>query len=210
MQLELNIPHADYAAVLFDCDGTIADTMLAHYEAWREALGEAARYFSLERHIGWAGLPTEVILAKLNRLHGTKLDPIEFSKLKEKCYLKRLNLIRPVGPVLEYARKQASRVPLAIVSGGRREVVEQTLGALGIRNLFQEVITTEDYQNPKPSPEPFLVAAQKLGVDPHKCLVFEDSQLGVEAAKKAGMEVVYVPTNEILKATLQTQSQNSA
>lgn len=202
MKLEIEIPEGDYAAVLFDCDGTVADTMLAHYEAWREALGETARFFSIERHVGWAGLPTETIVEEINRRFGARLDAAEFARRKERCYLARLGMVRPVEEVVDYARRQAGRVPLAIVSGGRREVVEKTLEAVGIRWLFTLIVTAEDYREPKPSPEPFLTAASKLDVEPNRCLVFEDSKLGVEAARRAGMDVVYVPTNERIASIL--------
>ena len=194
--MKLEIPDRHYAAFIFDCDGTIADTMPAHFAAWHEALGEAAVYFPMERHIAWAGMPTEVIVQKINREHGTQFDPEEFTKRKEQCYLDRLDDITPVLPVLDFARAKFGLVPMAIASGGRRDIVERTLGVLGILDLFSVVVTAEDYSHPKPAPDPFLVAAEKMGVSPADCLVFEDSLLGIESAKRAGMDSIFVPTNE--------------
>ena len=98
--------------------------------------------------------------------------------------------------MLEIAREMHGMVPMAIASGGHRELVEATLNALGILHLFDAVVCAEDYVNGKPAPDPFLEAARQIGVAPEDCIVFEDSPTGIQAADAAGMKHVFVPTAE--------------
>jgi HAD superfamily hydrolase (TIGR01509 family) len=183
-----------FHAYIFDCDGTLADTMPTHYEAWRDALGEYAEVFTREMHYAWGGMPNTAIIARLNEEFGLALDPEVLIPKKEQGYMDRLHLIDPVEPVLELARQFHGTAPMAVASGGPRDVVESTLQALNVRHLFDVVVTSGDYKKGKPDPEPFLLAAEKLGVAPEHCLVFEDTATGIEAAKRAGMRYVLVPT----------------
>lgn len=192
MQLEL--PEGSFAGYIFDCDGTIADTMPLHYLAWGRALGEAANHFTREMHYGWGGMPNHAIVARLNEECGLNLDPSEVMAAKERAYLEMVHEVKPVEPVLEIARSLHGSAPLAIASGGRWELVCSTLRALDILEMFDAVVTAEHYQKGKPDPEPFLLAARKLGVPPELCLVFEDSPTGLEAAHRAGMQAVFVPS----------------
>ena len=83
---------------------------------------------------------------------------------------------------------------MAVASGGHHELVDATLGVLGIAGLFDAVVCAEDYERGKPAPDPFLVSAKRMGVRPEDCVVFEDSPTGIEAAEAAGMAHVFVPT----------------
>jgi len=119
--------------------------------------------------------------------------PAETARKKEILFLEMLAEIDPIEPVVAIVREVSGRLPMAVASGGHRHVVTRTLSALGLLEKFDAVVCAEDYARGKPFPDPFLVAARKLGVDPAKCLVFEDTTIGEEAARAAGMASVLVP-----------------
>lgn len=194
--MKLDLPTRDFAGYIFDCDGTIADTMPIHYRAWSAALTGQGGHFPEDLFYQWGGMPTPVIVARLNKMYGLEMEVEETVRQKEAAYLASVHEVTPVVPVLEFARKLQGKKPLAIASGGHREQVGATLDALGIRGMFAAEVCAEDYERGKPAPDPFLEAARRLGVPPQDCLVFEDSPTGVEAAKAAGMECVFVPTAE--------------
>ena len=189
----LTLPPGDFAAYIFDCDGTLADTMPTHYKAWTTALGEHARDFPEALFYELGGVPTSRIVELLNERHGHNL-PIEATvEIKEGIFLKMSHEIAAIEPVVALARQYHGVKPLAVASGGHRRIVLNTLRALGIADLFQAIVCAEDYQRGKPSPDPFLEAALRLEVAPERCLVFEDTATGIAAATAAGMQSVLVP-----------------
>lgn len=191
--MTLEIPEGDFAAYIFDCDGTLADTMPLHYKAWCGALREAACDFPEALFYELGGVPTERIVELLNERHGRQLPPVETARAKEKLYLEMVSQIGPIEPVGEIVNQIHGTLPMAVASGGRRSVVTKTLAALGLIGKFQMIVCAEDYAEGKPAPDPFLTAAARLGVEPARCLVFEDTQTGITAAKAAGMKWVLVP-----------------
>ena len=196
MPLFLQLPERRFSGYIFDCDGTIADTMPIHFRAWTRALTEAGGQFPEELFYEWGGKPTDVIVGQLNDRYGLDLDVAETVRKKEDYYLQTVSEVTPVKQVLEIAQEMHGLVPMAIASGGHRELVEATLNALGIIRLFDAIVCAEDYVNGKPAPDPFLEAARRLGVSPGNCVVFEDSPTGIQAAEAAGMQHVFVPTAE--------------
>lgn len=190
----LDIPEGDFGGYIFDCDGTLADTMPIHYRAWCEAMEALGGQFPEELFYGWGGKPALYIVEELNDRFGLSLDPVSTVHLKEAAFLRNLPGVKPVGPVLDFARSVATQAPLAVASGGHHELVDATLAALGITDLFAAVVCAEDYARGKPAPDPFLEAARQIGVPPADCLVFEDSPTGIESAKAAGMQWVLVKT----------------
>lgn len=142
----------------------------------------------------WGGKPTDIIVAELNAMFGSFLDVQKTVRRKEDYYLALIGQVTPVQPVLDFARSVHGTAPLAIASGGHHELVDATLAALGIAELFDAVVCAEDYTNGKPAPDAFLKAARRLGVPPGDCVVFEDSPTGIAAAEAAGMAHVFVPT----------------
>ena len=191
--MKLSLPEGDFGAYIFDCDGTLADTMPLHYKAWCAALREHDLEFPEAMFYQLGGVPTVRIVELLNERHGHAMPPVETARQKEELYLQMLSQIGPIDPVVAIAREMHGRLPMAVASGGHRAIVRQTLDALGITALFDAIIGAEDYENGKPSPDPFLVAAERLGIEPARCLVFEDTQLGIDAAAAAGMKWVLVP-----------------
>ena len=189
----LNIPPGDFAAYIFDCDGTLADTMPTHYRAWLSALGDHAQSFPEALFYELGGVPTGRIVELLNERHGLNLPVEETVAHKEALFLELSPQIGAIEPVVALAKQYAGEKPMAVASGGHRRIVMNTLRALGIADLFQAVVTAEDYQRGKPAPDPFLEAALRLGVPPSQCLVFEDTATGIAAAEAAGMQWVLVP-----------------
>ncbi|MFV0415786.1 MAG: HAD family hydrolase [Chthoniobacterales bacterium] len=192
--MALTIPKDFFKAYIFDCDGTLADTMPLHYRAWKKAVGEHGGDFPEDLFYSWGGRPTIVIVNELNERFGLKMPPEETVRRKENYYLELIPEVKPVPPVVELMHRYHGTAPLAVASGGHRELVEATLNSLGLVKYFDTMVCAEDYVHGKPSPEPFLLAAKRMGVEPQDCLVFEDGQLGVDAAVAAGMQYVFVPT----------------
>jgi len=190
----LELPPGDFAAYIFDCDGTLADTMPTHYKAWLTALGEHADKFPEAMFYELGGVPTARIVELLNERHQLNLPVDETVARKEHIFLELSGDIAAIEPVVALAKQYAGLKPMAVASGGHRRIVMNTLRALGIADLFQAVITSEDYRRGKPAPDPFLEAALRLGVSPESCLVFEDTTTGIAAANAAGMKSVLVPT----------------
>jgi HAD superfamily hydrolase (TIGR01509 family) len=190
---ELQLPEGEFNAYIFDCDGTLADTMPTHYKAWCSALGEHANIFPEALFYELGGVPTAKIVELLNERHGLALPVGETVNRKEAIFLELSPQVAAIEPVVALAKQYAGKKPMAVASGGHRRIVMNTLRALGIADLFQAVVTAEDYQRGKPAPDPFLEAALRLGVPPPECLVFEDTTTGIAAATAAGMKSVLVP-----------------
>ena len=191
--MKLDIPDRAFSGYIFDCDGTIADNMPLHYRAWSMAMADFGGEYPEELFYAWGGRPTAVIVGLLNEKYGLALDVDETVRRKEKYYLGLIPEVVPVPEVLGIVKSIHGTVPLSVASGGHRELVEATLDVLGICDLFQAIVCAEDYKRGKPHPEPFLLAAKLMSVPPEDCVVFEDSPIGIEAAKAANMAWVHVP-----------------
>lgn len=200
--MQLDLPEHPFKAYIFDCDGTIADTMPLHFRAWTRAMNELAGQFPEDLFYAWGGTPSKVIIEQLNEKFGTNLDPETASKIKEQYFLELIPEVLPVEPVVALVKQFHGTAPMAVASGGHREIVLKTLDALGLSQFFETVVAMEDVPRGKPSPDPFLEAARRMGVEPESCLVFEDGPLGIEAAKAAGMRYVLVPTAAAQKGTV--------
>lgn len=173
--------------LIFDCDGTLADTLPLHYVAWEETFAALDLPCPMEFLIQHNGKPTDLIVALYNVEFGRTIDVERFTADKERRTYARLGQARPIEPVAALARRYRDRLPLAVVSGSNRANVERTLRAIGMRELFQVVLTADDGLPPKPAPALFLEAARRLKVEPRRCQVFEDADAGLEAARRAGM-----------------------
>jgi HAD superfamily hydrolase (TIGR01509 family) len=191
--MRLKLPRGPFGAYLFDCDGTIADSMPLHYIAWKRALGEWNCEFAEELFYAWGGMPIAEIIATLNKKHGLSM-PLEIvAHRKESLYFELLPQLKAVPEVLEHIEAQHGRIPFAVVSGSTRESVTSSLATLKLLDRFDAMVCAGDYTRSKPDPEPFLIAAAKLGAAPQACLVFEDTEMGIQAATAAGMASVKIP-----------------
>jgi beta-phosphoglucomutase family hydrolase len=188
--------HPDYASfegLVFDCDGTLADTMPAHYIAWRQTMQRYGIAFEEDRFYALGGVPAPRIVGMLAQEQGKALTPeqvVAIAEEKERAFEDHLHGIGAVEPVVAVARAFYGRVPMAVATGGYRHIVERSLELIHIRHLFNAIVSHEDVVNPKPAPDTYLVAAERLGVRPARCCAFEDTDLGIRAARDAGMTVV--------------------
>ncbi len=184
--------------LIFDCDGTLADTMPLHWEAWSEIAQRHGLHFPEDRFYALAGVPSRHILKILSDEQHVRLDPVAVAREKEEVYLERLSHVGPVHAVYEIAREHRGKLPMAVASGGNKHVILQVLDHLKMRDWFQAVVTSEDVEHQKPAPDIFLEAARRIGVPPECCRAYEDSDLGMQAIRAAGMEAVDV--RELLAA----------
>ena len=193
MGLKLKLPDGLFKAYLFDCDGTIVDSMPLHYIAWKSALSEWNCEFKEEIFYAWGGMPVAEIIASLNKQHGLKMPVNDVAMRKEALYFEILPQLKAVPEVLEHIEAQYGQIPLAVVSGSTKESVTASLNSVKLLDRFDTLVCAGDYERSKPDPEPFLTAAHRLGIAPESCLVFEDTEMGIQAATAAGMASVKVP-----------------
>lgn len=182
-------------ALIFDCDGTLADTMPAHYLAWRETLAVHGIEFPEARFYGLAGVPTPRIVRIVAEEQGVALDDATVAAIaaaKEDRFIASNDGIVPIAPVTAIAERYRGTLPIAVASGGEHRVVRHTLTAIGALQWFDAIVAAEDTERHKPEPDVFLEAANRLGVSPAGCVVFEDSDLGIEAAHRAAMAAIDV------------------
>ncbi len=166
--------------------------MPAHYRAWQTILRPHGIAFPEERFYAMGGMPTGKILEQLFSEAGRVPDVAVLTRQKEEAFLDRMGEIRPIAKVVEVARQARGITPIAVASGGHRHMVEKTLRQIGILDWFPVVVAAEDTTVHKPEPDVFLEAARRLGVAPARCTVYEDTELGIEAARRAGMRWVDV------------------
>jgi len=191
--LKLRLPFGAFGAYLFDCDGTIADSMPLHYVAWKKALAEWNCTFDEQLFYTLGGTPVAEIVSLLNEKQGLKMPVESVSSRKENLYMELLPQLKAVPEVVEHIEAQHGRIPFAVVSGSTRESVTASLDSLKLLDRFDTMVCAGDYKKSKPDPECFLLAASKLGVAPESCLVFEDTDMGIQAARVAGMASVKIP-----------------
>ena len=191
--MKLQIPTGDFRAYLFDCDGTIVDSMPLHYIAWKEALAEWGASLDEELFYAWGGKPPVEIISALNRMHGLDMPVEAVAERKEHLYFEQLPHLKPVPEVLEIIEAARGRIPFAVVSGSTRESIVKSLTVVNMLRWFPVIVGSEDYARSKPAPDVFLTGAERLGVPPEACLVFEDAPIGIEGATAAGMASVKVP-----------------
>lgn len=181
-----------YDGLIFDCDGTLADSMPVHYVAWRDTLARYRIQFSEDRFYSMGGMASERIVETLSREQVISVDHRHVAMQKETYFQTLIDQVRPKSSVCDIALKFYGSKPMAVASGSGRVVVNKQLVALKLDTLFDTVVTSEDTQRHKPDPDVFLEAARRLGVAPRRCVVFEDSPLGFQAARAAGMDRVDV------------------
>jgi beta-phosphoglucomutase family hydrolase len=180
----------DIEGLVFDCDGTLVDTMPAHFRAWTEALAPHGLVLSEQQFYALAGVPTVRIVEILSAEQHVEVDPVAIGRAKDQRYVDLDDHGGPIEKVVSIARAERGRRKLAVASGNFTALVRLTLESAGIGDLFEIVIGADQVKHGKPAPDMFLLAAEKIGVPPSRCLVYEDADLGLEAARAAGMRAV--------------------
>jgi beta-phosphoglucomutase-like phosphatase (HAD superfamily) len=191
--------HPKAQGLIFDLDGTLADTMPVHFIAYKNILKETGIDLSPELFVSMAGIPAVGTVVKLNEIFGTKMDPYEIGMRKEAEYEKMMDRIKPIDPVIDLVRKYYGVLPMSVGTGGYKRLAWKTMEILGLDKYLEILVSSEDVSYPKPHPETFLKCAEKMGVSPQFCQVFEDGELGMQAAHTAGMMATlvtdYYPTS---------------
>jgi HAD superfamily hydrolase (TIGR01509 family) len=205
-------PPQPFSALIFDCDGTLADTLPNHFRSWILALRLFGADFDEDHFYSMSGMTTNATIEALNEEFGYGLDVRQTHDEKENRYKEMIASVREIKAVADVVRAYHGRVPLAVATGATRDVVEATLAATGLRSYFSVVVTADDVVNGKPAPDTYLLAAERLGVAPSECVVYEDAEMGLESARRAGMRLIDVrvlwqgrrcptPLEPMLKAT---------
>jgi len=184
-------------ALIFDLDGTLADTMPVHFEIWQAILEPLGLDFPEPRFYQCGGMPTQKIVEMLCQEQGMEIDPHAVAAQKSAAFFEHVGSIKPIEPIVAIAREYHGKIPMAIATGGGRKAAEATARQIGVHHLFEGLVTADDVTHHKPHPETFLRAAELLGVTADNCRAYEDTQTGIAAARAAGMEVVDV--REVLR-----------
>ena len=185
-----------YDGLIFDCDGTLTDSMPLHYRAWHSTMTRHGIEFAEERFYSLGGMPTDRIIALLSQEQGVSVDPEVAGPEKELAFEALLTKLQPKLDVVAMVMAAHGKVPMAVASGGFLPGVQGQLKRFAIDHLFDAIVTAEDTDRHKPEPDVFLEAARRLRIPPQRCLVWEDSGLGFTAAKSAGMDCVDVRTDQ--------------
>lgn len=180
----------DIRGLIFDIDGTLADTMPIHYQAWVNTAIDLDFHYPEKLFYELAGIPTTKIVPILNERLNINLDVENTVRIKEQYFLEKIHLVKPIEPVVEVVQRYYGILPMALGTGGRREMAKLTIDAIGLGKFFDVLVTAEDVEHHKPAPDTFLKCAELLGIDPIDCLVFEDGEPGIESAIRAGIPVI--------------------
>jgi beta-phosphoglucomutase family hydrolase len=194
MPVKLDIPAGNFAAYIFDLDGTLIDTMPLHYRAWDKAMRQVGLNTQLDEDLFYSlgGVPTLKVAEIIGVHYGLNIDPVKVFHEKERFFLEEHTEAQPIQVTVDFAKSVYPTHPLAIASGGTRDVVLNSLKTAGLTSLFKAIVCADDVTHGKPAPDMFLLAAKLLMVEPTQCLVFEDAEPGIKAAIAAGMRVVRV------------------
>lgn len=180
--------------LIFDLDGTLADTMPYHFKAWKTACARYGAHIDnlfLRKHTGSPGwFIAQEIIKDCNLNGSVSIDTIVEEKMQE--FYKYQHLVKPIEPVTDIVKKYHGILPMAVGTGGHREAVQRTLEITDLRKYFEIIVTANDVDSFKPHPETFLKCAELMNVEPQHIEVFEDGDLGIEAAVKAGMRITDV------------------
>ncbi len=178
--------------LIFDCDGTLADTMPLHWRAWQTIIHRHGLDFSERQFYSLGGIPSRDIIQALSRQQGVDLDHLAIAREKEETYLPLIEQVEPINAIVGIVRANHGARPMAVASGGTHRVIERVLEHLDLRRFFAAVVTSEDVVRQKPAPDIFLEAARRIGVAPADCLAYEDTDLGMESIRSAGMLAIDV------------------
>ncbi len=193
--MTLDIPTGEFEGYIFDCDGTLVDSMPLHFKAWTASFvhNNAPWVWQEDEFYANAGVPDRDTVMQLNERYGADICPDEVHEFKAEWYGGHLHELEPVQAVADFAKKlHREGEKISVASGSDMSLVDPSLVQIGLREIFDIIVTPVDVERGKPAPDMFLLAAEKMGVDPAKCLVFEDGQAGIDAATAAGMASVFV------------------
>ncbi|MBD2102832.1 HAD family phosphatase [Leptolyngbya sp. FACHB-261] len=185
-------PTPPYKALIFDCDGTLADTLPVHFQTWSISLQAAGADISRDWYYQYCGTSAMEMLQLLKEAFGYQFNSEAVIAARQEHYHTLIHSIQEIQAVADIVRLHYGKTPMAVASGGERAVLEATLEAIKLRNFFDVVVSVNDVERGKPEPDIFLLASQRLGIAPEDCLIYEDSEGGLEAARRAGIRSIDV------------------
>ena len=194
----INYPEEGFEGLIFDLDGTLIDSMPAHFDAMRQALEEEGGkgLFTKERLSELGGKPAADIVDLLNRENGLSMDAQVVGQRQHQILESNMGRFEAIPEVANFAAEYRGKVPMAVASAGTSTMVKASLESVKMLSWFDAVVGSDEVENGKPSPDVYLEAARRISIEPANCVVFEDSEAGILAAKSAGMKVVVVPSGD--------------
>ena len=191
----ITYPKEEFEGLIFDLDGTLIDSMPAHFSAMRQALEEEGGkgLFTEERFLELGGKPAADIVSLLNREYGLSMNAQKICQRQHDLLESKLDDFELIPEVADFAADHRGKVPMAVASAGTTTMVKASLSSVNILSWFDAIVGSDEVENGKPSPDVYLEAARRINVDPMNCVVFEDSEAGILGAESAGMKVVVVP-----------------
>jgi HAD superfamily hydrolase (TIGR01509 family) len=181
-----------FRGLIFDCDGTLVDSMPLHHLAWKKAMSALGIQVTDEQLYAFAGMPTVAIIKRLAGDQNVVCDVDATAIEKERLFLELIGRLEPIHSVIEIVRREKGRRKMAVASGGWQSIIRDSLKAVGLTGMFDAIVGADDVVHGKPAPDVFLMAAELLGLRPSECLVYEDGNPGIQAATAAGMQVIDV------------------
>ncbi|MNQ38959.1 Fructose-1-phosphate phosphatase YqaB [compost metagenome] len=186
-----------YDALIFDMDGTLVDSMPLHLNAWELTSAEFGLPFDRAQLNEYGGIPTRKIVAILAEQHGLSIDIEAFARRKIALYMEQIDKAGVFPQMWELVRQHHGKVPMGIGTGSPRNQAERILRSTGLDAYISVLVSADDVTNHKPHPDTFLRVAERLGANPANCLVFEDTRIGIQAGKAAGMATVLATEGEL-------------
>lgn len=179
-------------ALIFDMDGTLVNTIGSHYAAWQKACAPYGVRFSMEYFFTLTGRPPLELSKRIVTEYNMRVAPDQLFREKEAIFRNNLTKVELIQPVIEVVKHYHGQLPMAVGTGSNRLMAIDMLQSTGLLQYFEVIVTADDVNHYKPHPETFLNCAHHLNIAPAYCQVFEDGQLGLEAAHSAGMIVTDV------------------
>ncbi len=181
-----------FKGLIFDCDGTLVDTMPLHFLAWQQAMQEVGISISEQQFYSFSGMPTVTIIETLARQQNVTCNVQAAAEEKERLFLENLETLQPIHSVIEIVHREKGHRKMAVASGGWKSIINKSLAAVGLTGRFDAIVGADEVARGKPAPDIFLRAAELLHLPPAECLVYEDGDFGIQAAVAAGMQVIDV------------------
>ena len=189
---------SQYQGIVFDMDGTLIDSMGEHMLAWEQTCKHFGYPFDAEYMNGLGGVPTQATVVLLNQKHGLSHDPLQVAQAKRRFWEQMDSAPVTIDATIAVLEHYRTRMPVGVGTGAERPHAEKMLRDTGLMDKIQTLVTASDVRQGKPHPETFLQVADNLGVPAQHCVVFEDTEIGRQAAEAAGMDCIMVENGRIL------------